>query len=386
MTISRGTARKGLASRLGACLEGSRPVLLSGFGDASANTSFFLGSLSKSFTALAVMQLASAGKVNLDAPVRRYIPWFKVGDGSESDKITVLQLLDQTSGISTKAGLTELSFAPSTTFTQAIKGFEAFPLTSPPGKKFQYSDANYTIAGYIVQQVSGRSYDSYVRQHIFAPLGMTHTYAMTGAVREPGLTRGYANWLGLKVPLTDQVSAPLVPAGYTISSASDMTHYLTAEMNGGVYNGTSVLPAQAMQEETHAPLAPVDGQPPVLGATSYGLGWGVGTVNGTPVIVHDGQLRDFDTAAAILPDGKTAVVLLMNQDPQLVVNDDSLYNGLMQGITTGRFPAVSHSFVIFYAVLDVLVLATLVLMIASFWRTGRWLRKFRVRAWRTGTM
>jgi CubicO group peptidase (beta-lactamase class C family) len=145
MTISRGTARKGLASRLGACLEGSRPVLLSGFGDASASTSFFLGSLSKSFTALAVLQLASEGKVNLDAPVRRYIPWFKVGDGSESDKITVLQLLDQTSGISTKAGLTELSFAPSTTFTQAIKGFEAFPLTSPPGKKFQYSDANYCI-------------------------------------------------------------------------------------------------------------------------------------------------------------------------------------------------------------------------------------------------
>jgi CubicO group peptidase (beta-lactamase class C family) len=164
-----------------------------------------------------------------------------------------------------------------------------------------------------------------------------------------------------------------------------MTHYLTAEMNGGVYNGTSVLPAQAMQE-THAPLAPVDGQPPVPGATSYGLGWGVGTVNGTPVIVHDGQLRDFDTAAAILPEGKTAVVLLMNQDSQLVVNDDSLYNGLMQGITTGRFPAVSHSFVIFYAVLDVLVLATLVLMIASFWRAGRWLRKFRVRASRTGTM
>lgn len=365
-------------------VNGSQPVAVSGFGDATAGTSFFLGSLSKSFTALAVMQLASQGKVNLGAPVRKYIPWFKVGDGSESDSVTVLQLLDQTSGISTKAGLTELSFAPATTFGQAVKGFGAFPLTARPGRQFQYSDANYTIAGYIVQQVSGQSYDSYVRQHIFARLGMTHTYAMTGVVREPGLTRGYANWLGLKIPLTDQVSAPLVPAGYIISSASDMTRYLIAEMNGGVYHGTRVASAQAIRE-MHAPLASTGGQSPVPGATSYGLGWGVGTVNGAPVIVHDGQLRDFDTAAAILPERKTAVVILMNQDPQLVVNDDQLYNGIMQGITTGRFPAVSHSFVIFYAVFDALVLATLALMIGSFWRTGRWQRKFRVRASRTGT-
>jgi hypothetical protein len=60
---------------------------------------------------------------------------------------------------------------------------------------------------------------------------MTHTYAVTGAVREPGLTRGYSNWLGLHVPLTEQVAAPLVPTGYIILGAPDMTRYLAAEMN-----------------------------------------------------------------------------------------------------------------------------------------------------------
>ncbi|MGH3066964.1 MAG: serine hydrolase domain-containing protein [Streptosporangiaceae bacterium] len=364
-------------------VDGSRPALLRGFGNASADTSFFLGSVSKSFTALAIMQLAGQGKVNLDAPVRKYIPWFKVGDGSESDSITVLQLLDQTSGISTKAGLAELTFKPATTFVQAIEGFETFPLIARPGKVFRYSDANFTIAGYIVQQASGQSYDSYLRQHIFAPLGMTHTYAVTGTVREPGLTRGYATWFGLKIPLTEQVAAPFVPAGYIISSASDMTHYLIAQMDGGVYHGTRIVSAKAMRE-MHAPLAPSDGQTPVPDATSYGLGWGVGTVNGTPVIVHDGQLRDFDTAMAILPEKNIAVVLLMNQDPQVVVNDDQLYGGIMQGITTGTFPSVSQSFIIFYAIFDAIVLATLILMICSFWRTGRWLRKFRVRVTRTG--
>jgi hypothetical protein len=206
---------------------------------------------------------------------------------------------------------------------------------------------------------------------------MTHTYAATGAVREPGLTRGYATWLGLKVPLTEQVAAPLVPTGYIISSASDMTHYLIAELNGGVYDGTRIASAQAIRQ-MHAPLTGTGGQSPVPGATSYGLGWGVGTDNGTPVIVHDGQLRDFDTAAAIVPEAKTAVVILMN--------DDQLYNGIMQGITTGAFPPVSHSFVIFYAIFDAIALATLLLMIASFARTGRWLRRFRARAARTASV
>jgi CubicO group peptidase (beta-lactamase class C family) len=340
--------------------------------------------LSKSFTALAIMQLADQGKVNLNAPVRTYIPWFKVGDGSESGSVTVLQLLDQTSGVSTKAGLTMLSFAPTTTFVQAIKDFETFPLIAAPGKVFQYSDANYTIAGYIVQLVSGQSYDSYVQQHIFAPLGMTHTYAMTGTAREPGLTRGHATWFGLKVPLTEQVAAPLVPAGYIISSASDMMHYLIAQMNGGVYDGTRIVSAKAVQE-MHAPLAPVNGQSPTPDTTSYGLGWGVGTVNGTPVLAHDGQLRDFDTAMAILPQQKIAVVVLTNQDPLAgLMNDDQLYDGIMQGITTGTFPPVSQAFTIFYAVFDAIALATLILIICSFWRTGRWLRKLRARAARTG--
>ncbi len=357
-------------------VQGSRPVLLNAFGNVTPDTSFFLASLSKSFTALAIMQLAGQGKVSLAAPVRRYIPWFRVGRRGESNSITVIDLLDQTSGISNAAGLTELSFSPDTTFQRAIKGFESFPLIARPGKVFQYSDANYTIAGYIVQQVSGESYDNYVRQHIFAPLDMTHTYAITGTAHMRGLTRGYANWFGLKIPLSERVAAPLVPAGFIISSAADMTHYLIAQLNGGVYNGRRVASAEAVQE-MHAALVPLHGQTPVPNATSYGLGWGVGMINGSPVIAHDGQLRDFDTAMAILPRQKIAVVLLMNEDPQVPpLNDEQIYSGLMQGITTGTFPSVNHTYLIFYIIFDIIVLATLLLMIRSFWRTRKWLDKF----------
>jgi hypothetical protein len=110
----------------------------------------------------------------------------------------------------------------------------------------------------------------------------------------------------------------------------------------------------------------------------------VGTVHGDQVIAHDGQLRDFDTAMAILPRDKVSVVVLMNEDPQIVLNDEQLYDGVMQGITTGSFPPVAHTFIIFYAVFDTIVLVSLILMIWSLCRTRTWLRKRqrRTSAWR----
>lgn len=367
-------------------VNGSQPVLLRGFGNSTADTPFFLNSMGKSFTALAIMQLVDQGKVNLDAPVDAYIPWFKIGDGSESSSITVLQLLDQTSGISTKVGLTALNFTPATTYVQAIQGFETFPLTARPGTLFQYSNANYTIAGYIIQQVSGQSYTSYVQQHIFAPLGMTHTYAMSGTVSEPGLTPGNLSWFGvISQPVTDTVAPPIVPEGEGfISSASDMTHYLIAQMNGGVYNGTRIVSAKALQE-MHAPLSPPAAPGLIPDATSYGMGWGVGTISGQPVIVHGGQSHDFDAEMAILPEQKIAVVVLMNQQPQFLISyANQLYEGVMQGITTGTFPSIGQAFHVFYGVVDAIVLATLLLMIRSFWRTGRWVQTFRGRVRRIG--
>ncbi len=356
----------------------NKVVAETGFGDANANTPFFLASLSKSFTALAMMQLVDAGKVSLQDPVNKYIPWFKVGDGSQSKNITVLQVLDQTSGISTKAGLIGLKFKPTTTLTQAIQGFEPFPLVVTPGKTFQYSNANYMIAGYIIERASGESYETYVQQHIFAPLDMTHTYAVTGTANEKDLTRGHANWFGFKAPLTDQISPALMPDGGIISSASDMAHYLIAQMNNGVYNGKSIVSANAIKE-MHAGLVPLTDQAPLPNATAYGLGWGSGTVNGTPIISHDGQLRDVQTNMAILPDKHTAVIMLINEDG-LLLQESTTYDGVIQGITTGNFPAISHYFTIFYGIFDLVVLASLLLMIRSFARTNKRLQKLSKRA------
>jgi len=147
-------------------------VHLQGFGVADSTgravtpqTPFYIGSLSKSFTALAVMQLVEAGKIDLDAPVQTYLPWFELADKDASARITVRNLLNHTSGISTKDGNRFL--ASQQGLEETVRGLNIIHLTQPVGTTYQYSGLNYTIAGLIVEQVSGQSYGDYVTQRIF---------------------------------------------------------------------------------------------------------------------------------------------------------------------------------------------------------------------------
>jgi CubicO group peptidase (beta-lactamase class C family) len=152
-------------------VKGDKIVHLEGFGDAddsgreaTAQTPFKIGSTSKSFTALVIMQLVEDGKVDLDAPVQRYIPWFRVADPEASKHITVRNLLNQTSGIPTAAGLTYMYKRDSSkdALEKEVRAARDVKLAHPPGKVMQYSNLNYSTLGLIVQMVSSESYEQYV--------------------------------------------------------------------------------------------------------------------------------------------------------------------------------------------------------------------------------
>jgi CubicO group peptidase (beta-lactamase class C family) len=145
-------------------VKGDRIVHLKGFGEADPSgravtpqTPFIIGSTTKSFTALAVMQLVEAGKVELDVPVQRYLPWFRVADEEASARITVRNLLNHTSGLSRAAGGESLLEKDSTkgALERAVRSLRAVELDRPVGKSFEYSNLNYTTLGLIVQTVSG---------------------------------------------------------------------------------------------------------------------------------------------------------------------------------------------------------------------------------------
>lgn len=142
-----------------AIVQGDQIIHAKGFGIADAEkrsvtpeTPFILGSVSKSFTALAIVQLAEVGKVDSDAPVQQYLPWFKGADRQASGQITIRHLLNQVSGISSWTGVAQLNDTDTSeeAIEKHVRHLKSAPLSQPVGKKFQYSNANYTILGLIV--------------------------------------------------------------------------------------------------------------------------------------------------------------------------------------------------------------------------------------------
>jgi CubicO group peptidase (beta-lactamase class C family) len=223
-----------------AIVQGEQIVYLHGFGTANSSgqavtreTPFILGSATKSFTAMAVMQLVDAGLIELDAPVQRYLPWFRTADASSSATITVRHLLNQTSGIEAPAGLNNATSRDISdgALEAQVRGFSTARLNHPVGEVFEYSNANYDILGFIVQTVSGQSYGSYIQEHIFLPLEMTHSFTSDTEAMAQGLATGHRFWFGRPLPFIAPYTRANQPSGFLIASAEDMAHYLIDDLS-----------------------------------------------------------------------------------------------------------------------------------------------------------
>jgi CubicO group peptidase (beta-lactamase class C family) len=267
-------------------------------------TPVIIGSMSKAFTALAVMQLAEEGRIELDAPVQGYIPWFTLAEPGASSAITVRHLLNQTSGIPNIAGLAQcLGEGESSIEEQARRLRECAP-AYPPGERFSYSNANYNVLGALIEAVTQMAYDEYVQRHIFQPLHMDNSYTSQVEAEAQGMARGYRRWFGLCLPSDPAYLPHALPSGYLISSAEDIAHFLVAHMDGGVYLDKRVLSSQGVAE-LQAPAADA-------GDVSYGMGWVVGEVAGVPTVYHHGSTPNFHSTMLIEPEGERGVAVLTN--------------------------------------------------------------------------
>jgi CubicO group peptidase (beta-lactamase class C family) len=301
-----------------AIVEGDRIVHVRGFGRArpggeapTPQTPFFIGSLTKSFTALAVMQLVEAGKIGLDAPIQRYLPWFRVADPQASAQMTVRHLLTQTSGLPGSSGeiiLTDFDQSPDATERQA-RGLSTLMLTRPPGAVFEYSNANYTLLGLIIEAASGESYADYLQRHILTPLGMRHTYTSPVEAKRNGLAMGHQYWFGIPIAAPN-LSIPLgaLPAGMLSSTAEDIARYLIAHLNAGRYGDVQILSSAGIGELHRQAV-----EHRQMGITfGYGMGWFVSGIGRANLVWHTGSLPDFSAFMGFLPEQKKGVVLLCN--------------------------------------------------------------------------
>jgi CubicO group peptidase (beta-lactamase class C family) len=284
----------------------------------TGSTPFVLGSATKSFTALAVMQLVDSGRVSLDASVRRYLPELRLAAGEPVDGITVRDVLQQTSGLDDISGGALLASAADGTAEQAIAELEKAHLRSDPGETWLYANANYVLAGLIVERVSGLSYGDYVQRHIFQPLGMMHSYVSPAAAR--GLATGHRFWFGLPVATGPTTRVATLAAGYLISTAEDLGRYLAMYLSGGVTaDGRRLLSAQALQTMIRAGPQADLGPWADSRSSRYAMGWFRGGPWGAHVMFHPGNTPDTSTMLTVFPDRQVAVATLVNAGNELPV-------------------------------------------------------------------
>ncbi len=316
-------------------VQGDQIIHLKAFGVADGSgrpvtpqTPFFTGSTGKSFTALAVMQLVEAGKIKLDDPVQSHLPWFRVADVHASKLITVRELLNQTSGLPQSIGQEQLANTDlsDTAIENNVRALAGVELVSPPGERYEYSNANYVTLGMIIQAVSGQSYEAYIRDHIFDPLDMQNSFASKTEAQQHGLAAGYQKWFGIPVASPDLPFARgSLPAGQLNMSVEDFGHYLIAQMNDGSYHGVSVLSAAGIAR-LHHPDAPMPGS-----SNFYAMGWEVQNFQDVEVIRHNGQVPGYTSDMFLVPQKHIALAMVMNTfSPMLGVRVSRLPSSVLR--------------------------------------------------------
>jgi CubicO group peptidase (beta-lactamase class C family) len=365
-------------------VHGDRIVHVQGFGQADRSgrqvtpqTPFLIGSVTKSFTALAIMQLSEAGRVQLDAPVQRYLPWWRVADPGASTRVTVRHLLYQVSGLSKATG-NEYATSGDTrdsALEDRVRALRDAELTQPVGTTWQYSNANYWTLGMIVQAVSGQSYETYIQQHIFNPLQMSNSYTSGTEAGQHGLPRGHRYWYGVPVASKVPFDRGGLGSGGLSSSAEDMTRYLSLYLNDGRRGAAALVSPAGTAELQRA------GVPTGLDGVSYAMGWDVGSVQGIPTISHDGSGFDSHANVVLIPDRKWGVVVMENGENS---PDEFFGSRRMTGIANGvagmligrepPAPSSSRSLWVVYGV----VLGIIVMQVGGMVRSVRTIRTWRV--------
>ncbi|MGA8839034.1 MAG: serine hydrolase domain-containing protein [Candidatus Aquilonibacter sp.] len=265
-----------------------------------ADTRFEIGSVTKQFTAAAILQLQEQGKLSIDDPLAKYLPTFP-----HANEITLRQLLNQVSGLPNYTSLPDIATAMATIpdATGKIVAYVNKPLNFTPGTKWEYSNTNYWVLGKVVSRVSGMSYEDYVREHIFKPAGMTHS----GFVSDESGLDDFAipYWQGPKNDGPTQPAPTMLEswpsaAGAIVSTVGDLAAWDIALASGNVISRDSFA------------LMSSPGRLAGGKFTGYGMGLEVGSHDGHARIAHGGGTPGSLTMNATYPDDRLDIVVLEN--------------------------------------------------------------------------
>lgn len=264
------------------------------------NTIFRIGSITKQFTAAAILLLQERGKLSVQDSLAKYYPKWPYGKN-----ITLHHLLTHTSGLYsyTSNPLFAMQVSKPANITTLIPAIQKAKVNFSPGEKWAYCNSGYLLLGLIVEKVSGKSYGDFFQTEFFKPLGMKHTGVHVAGKEPEGEALGYAKGtLGFKLANNwDMTWAG--GAGALYSTTSDLQRWNKAIFSGKVLKKESLRAA-------FTPVKLADGS-----TKNYGYGWVIGEKQGLRVIRHGGGLQGFQSSLAYFPDQKVTVVVLCNAGP-----------------------------------------------------------------------
>jgi len=264
-------------------------------------TRFRIGSVTKQFTAAAILKLAEEGKLAIGDPLAKYFP-----DVPNAQSITLRHLLTHTSGLHSYTDRPDFSSEVTTPIAPAdlIASIQKDTPEFAPGTNFKYCNSGYFLLGEIVAKVSGKSLADYLRTTFFEPLGLKNTGIYVNATPPPGVALGYAVTNGLATPALDWDMSWAGGAGAIDSTVGDLFRWTEALHGGRVVNAGSL---KAMT--TPNPL------PPGVNGLNYGFGLVVSEFQRLPAIWHNGGLEGWSSNLVWLPDQKVTLVALANARP-----------------------------------------------------------------------
>lgn len=319
-----------------AIVKDGRIVLERGYGVRSretnepveARTLFAIASNTKAFTAAALSMLADEGKLSLDDRVIEHLPWFQMSDAYVTREMRVRDLLAHRSGLGLGAG--DLLFWPGTQYTteDVARRLRHVPLSGAFRGQYAYDNILYGVAQLVIEKASGQSYDAFLRDRVFGPLGMTDTRFNSDFLREgDNVATGYA-----KADFTTLMPAPRVSwnnvsgAGGIYSSVHDMTKWMNAQLAGGTYTDSAgkeqQLFSRKRQDAMWSVITPMPiGTPsvPALQAAKpnflgYGEGWQLSDFRGHKLVWHTGGWPGMVSRLTLVPEHKVGVIVLTNAE------------------------------------------------------------------------
>jgi CubicO group peptidase (beta-lactamase class C family) len=280
------------------------------------NTLFMIGSNTKAFTATALAMLQAQGKLSLDDKVTKYIPEFKLNDKYAGQEAIIRDILCHRIGFRTFQG--DFTFYNTDlTREQVIEKMSHVKAAYSFRTKWGYTNAAFLTAGQIIPKVTGKPWEVFLKENIFAPLGMSNTLALTADMPK-SLNRTVPHTL-----VNGQLNAipycqidGLAPAGAISSSVNDMSKWVMALLNDGKVGARQVIPLAAIQA-TRQPQDIVGGVTHPNGETGYqlyGLGWFLEAYHDRQIVMHTGGVNGYVSSVTLVPKERLGIIILTNTD------------------------------------------------------------------------